>query len=57
MWKAIEIAALTLLFVCTVLLLMIRGSRFVVAWTIRMLFVVAVVAGTEWYVLGEIGAL
>jgi hypothetical protein len=55
--KAIAITALALLFMCTALLLVIRGTRVIVALSIQILFVVAVVAGTVWYVLGEVGAL
>lgn len=57
MLRLIEVAALALLVVCTALLLVIRGTRFVVVFLIEMLFVVAVVAGTVSYVLGEIGVL
>jgi hypothetical protein len=56
-WRTVEIAASALLFVCTVLLLVIQDIRFLVAFLIRMFFVAAVVVGTLWYALDEIGVL
>ncbi len=57
MLRLIEFVALVLFVVCTALLLVIRGTRFVVVFAIELLFVVAAVAGTIAYVLGEIGVL
>jgi hypothetical protein len=57
MWKAVEIAVLVLLILCTALLLVIRGTRFIVAFSLRMLFVTAVGVGVVCYMLGEIGVL
>jgi hypothetical protein len=57
MWKAVEIAVLVLLNLFTALLLVIRGTRFIVAFSLRMLFVTAVGVGVVCYMLGEIGVL
>ena len=42
---------------CTATLLAIRGTRIIVALSIRALFIVAAVAGVACYMLGEIGLL
>lgn len=57
MWKAVEGAAIAVLFLCTAMLLVIRVSHVVVALSIRTLFVGAVVSGAAWYVLDAIGLL
>ncbi len=49
-WRTVEVVALALL-------LLIWGTRLVVAFLIQVLFVVAVVAGTVSYVLAEVGVL
>jgi hypothetical protein len=55
--RFVEVAVLAVLFLCTVTMLVIRVSRAIVAFSIRMLFLAAVVTGLACYVLGEVGVL
>lgn len=57
MLRLIEVAVLAVLVLYTAVLLVIGGTRIVLVFGIRMLFIAAVVAGVVSYALGEIGVL
>jgi hypothetical protein len=57
MWRVVEIAAWALFLSCLALLLAIRAVRFVVAFLIPALFLVAIAAGVVCYALEQVGVL